>query len=106
MSYIEAVIAIVLVFVAVTAVFTSIEYQQKMYSEILERELLQLYSEDLFWITIYNLPNTTPFDSFETSYSTKNAYVVKDYEKIEKEINCITFTFPSNKKVNIYYFQK
>ncbi|MBB6062327.1 uncharacterized protein (DUF2236 family) [Thermosipho japonicus] len=106
MSYIEAVIAIILVFVAVTAVFTSIEYQQKMYSKILERELLQLYSEDLFWLTIYNLPNTTPFDSFETYYSTKSAYVVKDFEKVRKDINCITFTFPNEKSVNIYYFDK
>lgn len=106
MSYVEAVIAIIITIIAVTAIFFAVSAQQQMYSNILENELLQLYSEDLFWSYFYNLPNTTPFEITNTTTFVEKLYIVEGYTKVEKDINCIKFDISNGKSIKIYYFEK
>ncbi|MBT1247723.1 MULTISPECIES: hypothetical protein [unclassified Thermosipho (in: thermotogales)] len=94
MSYIEAVIAIVVTLIAITAILFTIESQRAMYNKILQIELSKLHAEDLLLIS---LPNLHPQLSW--------VYVSENGVKIKSEIKFVEFDMENNIKVKVFYFE-
>ncbi|QTA38250.1 hypothetical protein JYK00_01540 [Thermosipho ferrireducens] len=88
MNYSSAIVAMVVLAIAISTVYPTIYIQSKLYQQEKVKELVQLYSEDIFWNKLYgnaiNLPESMTIidvkDSTKTFYISENG-VITAYER-------------------------
>jgi len=82
-NYIEVLIAILILGIAISVVFPTISAQKIYYEKIKQKELVQLYAENIFWANLYNFDhNSSDLKVLSTHLSEENFSMYKNGEKI------------------------
>jgi hypothetical protein len=80
---IEVLIAILILGIAISVVFPTISAQKIFYEKIKQKELVQLYAEDIFWANLYGFEyKNSDIETLSTELSEKDFSIYKDGEKI------------------------
>ncbi|ABR30606.1 hypothetical protein SU69_03815 [Thermosipho melanesiensis] len=90
MNYVEAVIAMVVTIIAISAVFFTIEEQKTLYNKILISEISKLQAENLLWQN--------------PSFISTPVYLIQNNEKVEKNINVVKFNI-DDVEVTVYFLE-